>query len=346
MPLIRRAVIVLLLIGWPLAGLAAAGQDQPLTPQEYRRAPEQTYLTYPEWFLVFSPAEYAEFIAAHPPSEFPFWGHIRQFWQGYGAVLAATRDDDLNIGYHVMVLVIGSSTTVEYAVKSAYETLIGRLSALSRTHGMTDEDRYAAAVAQDYVDFIRQTPWYEYDFWGKAAGLWTGTSLVGDDMIRKWERKYALTTEYLVKAGYGWLIKLGTRAAYEAPSLKTAIVVAGLADDPPALSQLQDIADFGGGRRLITVPRYDAFKDYALALAKAGADFIEIAGNRGPILVSLLKPAGRDMAFAGSTQLLVQPILTQPGIERDVLRIPVTQLAAFLRSLDLKAVRIEHIYDY
>ena len=29
------------------------------TPVEDRRPPDQTFLTYPEWFLVFSPAEYA-----------------------------------------------------------------------------------------------------------------------------------------------------------------------------------------------------------------------------------------------------------------------------------------------
>ena len=36
-----------------------------------------------------------------------------------------------NPGYHLMVMVIGVSTTVEYALKSAYETLIGRLTEAS-----------------------------------------------------------------------------------------------------------------------------------------------------------------------------------------------------------------------
>src|SRR5439155_1295656 len=84
---------------------------------------------------------------------------LRQFWQGYGAVYSATRKDyPFNFGYHVMVMVIGTSTTAEYALRAAYETLIGRLGELTATHGLTDEDRYAAAVAQDYVDFIRIDP--------------------------------------------------------------------------------------------------------------------------------------------------------------------------------------------
>ena len=35
-----------------LLGLAAGEPAAPVTPKTYWRAPEQTYLTYPEWFLV------------------------------------------------------------------------------------------------------------------------------------------------------------------------------------------------------------------------------------------------------------------------------------------------------
>src|SRR5262245_954537 len=63
-----------------------------VAPPEHRRGPEQTFLTYPEWFLVHSPAEYAEYVKDHTPTQFPFIGHTCQFWQGYGAVTRATRD--------------------------------------------------------------------------------------------------------------------------------------------------------------------------------------------------------------------------------------------------------------
>src|SRR5207245_974349 len=131
------------------AGIALA-QNSVIAPPEHRRGAEQTFLTYPEWFLVHSPAEYAAYVRDHTPTLFPFFGHIRQFWQGYGAVYSATRKDyPFNFGYHVMVTVIGTSTTAEYALRAAYETLIGRLGELAAAHGLTDEDRYAAAVAQD-----------------------------------------------------------------------------------------------------------------------------------------------------------------------------------------------------
>src|SRR5437764_514515 len=82
---------------------------------------------------------------------------------------------------------------------------------LTCTHGPTAEDRLGAEVAQDYVDFIRVQPWYEYDFASRMRQVWTRTGLLGPDAIRKWERKYALTTEYGIKGLYGWLIRKATK---------------------------------------------------------------------------------------------------------------------------------------
>ncbi len=196
-----------------------------VAPPEHRRGPDQTFLTYPEWFLVHSPAEYAEYVRDHTPTQFPFIGHTCQFWQGYGAVTRATRDYPFNFGYHVMVMVIGTSTSVEYVIRATYETMIGRLSELAAPRRLSEEDRYAAQVAQDYVDFIRDQPWYEYDFMKQLAGLWRETSFLGPDVVRKLERKYALTTEYLIKGGYAWLIKKATKASYDEPLPVTAVVI-------------------------------------------------------------------------------------------------------------------------
>ncbi len=106
----------------------AAGAAPIVTPPEHRRGEDQTFLTFPEWYLVHSPAELAQFLnAQRAPSEFPWGGHIGQFWQGYRAVTHETRDYPFNGGYHVMVSVIGGSTTVEYGLRAAYESTVGRL---------------------------------------------------------------------------------------------------------------------------------------------------------------------------------------------------------------------------
>lgn len=318
------------------------------TPVEHRRGPEQTFLTYPEWFLVFSPAEYAAFVRDHDPSDFPFLGHIGQFWQGYGAVYEATRHRyPMNWGYHVMIMVIGVSTTVEYGLRAGYETLIGRVAELTRTHGPTDEDRYASRVAQDYVDFIRVEPWYKFDFGGRLVGLWKQTPLWGSDALRKWERKYALTTEYGVKAAYGWLIGLATKASYDEPVPVTAVVLDRLPDGAStALPAMKLLKRDASGSVLITVPRYQEFTVQAATLSKRGATFEEIAGNRGPILVSLIAPRGWAPPLPASATLFTQPVRTQPGEKRIVLTVQVDALAALLRHIDGQPVSVEHIYDY
>lgn len=319
-----------------------------VAPEEHRRGAEQTFLTYPEWFLVHSPAEYAAFLKDNRPSEFPFFGHIRQFWQGYRAVYRETREKyPFNAGYHVMVMVIGVSTTVEYAIKSAYETLVGRVTELLRGDGMTEEDEFAAKVAQDYVDFIRGTPWYEFDFAGRLKGLWSETSFWGPDPIRKWERKYALTTEYAVKAIYGWMIGKATKMGYEPPKPVTAVVVDplpfGIQQRLPEIELLKGLDD---GRQLITVPRYAAFNTYVSALAAEGVNIHEVAGNRSVILVSLLVPAETGLKSEDYDLMLEQPILTRPEQKRLVLKIPVSRLSQSLNAFRRENFRVEHVYDF
>jgi hypothetical protein len=316
-----------------------------IAPPEHRRTPDQTFLTYPEWFLVHSPAEYAGYVKESTPTRFPFIGHTCQFWQGYGAVARAIREYPFNFGYHVMVMVIGVSTSVEYVIRAAYETLIGRLSELASPGGLSEEDRYGAEVAQDYVDFIRDNPWYEYDFAAKLAGLWKETSYFGPDIVRKWERKYALTTEYILKGAYGWLIKKATKAAYEEPLPVTAVVVDKLpAGIEKELPQLRVVS--AGDSTLILVPRYYRFQHHAAALAAKGASFREIAGNGedASILVTALVP--KDWDASRYKLLFEQPVLTRPQIKRVAPVVPVSELAALLNRLAADGARLEHVYDY
>lgn len=329
--------------------LAAATAAAPVrTPPEHRRGGDQTFLTFPEWFLVYSPDEYAAFVKERPPSEFPFFGHLRQFWSSYRAVYDATRRDyPVNSEYHVMIAVIGISTTAEYALRSAYENTLGRASEVTTTYGTTDEDRLGARVAQDYVDFIRDRPWYEFDFLAPLETLWRDTPAWGPGPLRKWERRYALTSEYLAKAGYAWLLRQGTAAAYGAAETTTAVVLDRVPEGIEAeLPRLRVLERFPDGGALVTLPRYDDFKDHAAAVARQGATFVEIAGNRGPILVTALVPSGWAPPVAGASLLFTQPILTRPGRQRAAVTVPVGALADLLRVLEREGHTLEHVYDY
>src|SRR5262249_37412678 len=160
------------------------------------------------------------------------------------------------------------------------EGLVGRVFEWTRRGGFTDEDRYGAAVAQDYVDFIRVRPWYEYGFFGKLRGLWKETSLFGPDLLRKWERKYALTTEYLAKGMYAVAIAKAAAIGYEAPLPVTAVAVDGLSPEAAArVPEMKVLSRTPDGVTVATVPRYEAFMKSALAICREGGKFREIAGN-------------------------------------------------------------------
>ena len=77
----------------------------------YTRAEAFTYLTLPEWFIVYSTDEYAGFIATRRPSDFPYLGSVRQYWGFYSTACAETkRKHPFETGYHVMLGVIGASS--------------------------------------------------------------------------------------------------------------------------------------------------------------------------------------------------------------------------------------------
>jgi hypothetical protein len=308
-------------------------------PAADARAPAQTYLTYPEWFLVFSPAEYADLLRTGNPSAFPWFAHVGQFWSAYGQVIEATRSYPFNREYHTMIVVIGASTTVEYGLEGAYETLVGRLTELTAAPNATPEDRLAAREAQDYVDFIRVRPWYEFDFAARLKQLWTETPLDGPHRLRKWERRYLLTSEWGAKAIYGWLIGKATHASFEAPRDTTVAVVRGV---PPELS-IPGVRRLGaeGDAVLLELPRYQGFTDAATTLARHGARFVEIAGNRGPILLSRVAPATAPVPPAARV-LIRQSILTRPGEQRWVMEVPVAKLSEVLSN----DAPVEHVFDY
>ena len=319
-----------------------------LTPEKDMRREDQTFLTIPEWFLVQSPNEYADFIQGHRPSEFPYFGHIRQFWATYGTVYRETKDRyDFNGGYHVMVMTIGVSTTVEYAIKGTYEKTIGRLTEWGGADYRTPEDEYAAKIARDYVDFIVVDPWYKYDFTRALKGLWTDVPDTGRHPVRKWERRVALSAEYTVKAGYAWIIKKATQASFDKPSPVT-VVVATFPSDAAANSVkgLKVVKKFDGGTYLVELPRYQAFSDSAISLAGVGGEFREIAGNKDFIVFSVLGKRSFNPSEIDAKVILKQPILTRPEQTRIVYQASIKDFSQILNKAISHGLEMEHIYDF
>lgn len=314
----------------------------------YKRDEAQTYLTVPEWYLVYSPGEYAKFVQQHSPADFPYFGAIGQFWNYYRSAYRVTKAErGFNVGYHVMVAVIGSSFTVENLVKGVYENVFGRLT-WWLTGAATEEDRFAARVAQEYVDFIHVTPWYEFPFARRVKQLWVETDWFGPGLIRKWERKLALSIEYLAKAQYATLIKLATKAAYgnadtEMLALAEGVGAATLQGEPT----IKVLRRFDDDVALLAFPRYEEFREVTERVTRKGLRFREIAGN-DDILLTAVVPASWRYGLSAGEVAFANPVLTSPdqSLQRVAIKAPVAALHRILGELRAQGFAAEHIYDY
>jgi hypothetical protein len=359
-PLLRLALPLVLLAG---AALVLAARAQPgfrpvvdsLAPEHqafidktplYARPVAATYLTFPEWFLVFNPQEYARCLAARQASAFPYFRSIAQFWYGYAQVYAITRRSyPFDLGDHLMVVVIGTSTTVEYAIKGLYEGSVGRLSEWSASHERTAEDDYAAKVARDYGDFIPTQPWFDFPFAHALAGLWSGTGFFGPHFPRKCERKLFVGLEYGAKALYAGLIRAASHAVYGVADTEVYASVKALPAAAAALPGVRKVRALGDGSCVIAVPHYQGFTDTVPLLAAQGVDFVEIAGD-GEILLSLLAPQGWAFDLAPGHELFRLAALDGSGLQRVAIQAPVRDLGRLLRQIKAEGLQLEHLYDY
>ncbi len=302
-----------------------AVNPHPLTPAKDVRPADQTFLTFPEWFLVFSPEEQANYFKHTTATTFPFMNHIKQIWGSYHIINDQIKDNfPTNTGYHFMIWVIGSSATAEYAIKAWYETVIGRITDTGTP--LTEEDKFNAKFTQDYVDFIKDLPWYAFDFKSRLVDLWTNTPFSGDNLLRSMERRYMLTSELLVKYGYGKLIGLGTQGIYEEALLTTAVVL--------------------DNDSLLNLPRYDKFAKAALDVAVSGHSFKEIAGNTSAIMITVMVPAAIEPSFPNTVTVFTQPVASDLRYKRVAVATTVKNLSALLLDLHAKGINVEHVFDF
>lgn len=314
---------------------------------DYYRPESKTYLTLPEWYIVYSTDEYADFIADNSSSDFPYFRTVGQYWQSYVDVCNEIRGRyPFNGDSQFTLAFIGLSFTAENMLKGAYEGTIGRLTDWISSDVPTEEEVYAARVAQEYGQFMHEIPWYFFPFKETLQGLWNDTSLWGADPVRKWERKLALTIEYGGKFLYGSLTNLGAQATYGGADVeKIYAATRGVADDMLS-DDLEIVEEIDGQRQLIRITRFEYFSDTVPGLLERGARFEEIAGNQ-EILFTLLGPQDADYNFQYGEYLFNLPILTQPGQTRAAIKVRVPEMAQFFEELNRReGVRFEHMYDY
>jgi hypothetical protein len=261
---------------------------------DYARPEDQTYFTLPEWYIVYSTDEYGAFLQEHRAGEFPHFKAVGQYWQSYVDVCNVTGGKyPFNGSAHFTLGFIGVSFTAENMIKGVYEGTIGRVAEWISSDTPTEEEIYAAQVANEYGEFLHMTPWYFFPFKERLHGLWTETSLWGPDPIRKWERKFALTLEYGGKILYSSFTNLGAQATYGAPDVEKIYAVAeGVADDM-LNDNFEIIENIDENKQLVHITRFEYFSDTIPGFSARGLRFIEIAGNH-EILFTLIGPQAAE----------------------------------------------------
>lgn len=309
----------------------AAPQSEPtylLSPDAHR--PEaRTYLTYPEWHIVYAYEGYGEVLETASPHAFPYVQSVTGFWSSLCAL--TKRADTLGeAGFNskATIYTIGVSFTLEMTAKALYEETIGRVILL--TSAGSAQDRLEAEMANDYAKFLQQVPWYKYDFDSWSARL----RALPTPTLRAYERRLALSLEWGAKARYARLI---ARAVDGIGADELTMTIA-LSDAAPSDLTLLDTRD---DILIAQVQRYRAFTTFAARIAAQGGTFHEIAGN-DDILVTIHHNAN-DIPDA---DLLIQT--PRPGFKtpRQLLAVRVPQLADMLRTLAERDIPLEHIYDY
>ncbi len=328
---------------------------EPMSPQhnalidsipKYRRPESATYLTFPEWYLVFNPQEYAQALAQRPPSRFPYFKSISQLWSGYAEVYGVTkRNYPFDSGTHLMVMVIGTSSTVEYTIKGVYENTVGRLSEFTASGARTPEDAYATQVAKDYGDFVPTQPWFDFPFGHKLAGLWTDTRVFGPHFPRKCERKFFLSLEYGVKSLYAGVIRLASHAVYGVADTEVYATVRSIPESAFEISGVKKVRQLEDGSWIITVPHYQGFTETVPLLARQGVQFVEIAGN-DEILLTIVTPSDWTYDLADGRPLFTMELLSGVASKRVAIQAPVKSLGALLREIEAQKLNVEHLYDY
>ncbi|MDJ0626682.1 MAG: hypothetical protein QNJ44_00370 [Rhodobacter sp.] len=342
--LLKRVLLLALLV---VVGLASPvvyvetlcrgdATPAPATPLSGETRPEiRTLLTYPEWHIVHAYDDYAEVISKDDPHDFAYLSAIASYWRSLCALTQQSAAlGEIDGATRQLVHVIGVSFTFEMLMKMLYEETLGRLSAAIRGPERAALDDLSASQAAEYARFLQQIPWYRYDFRADADALDAAAS----SGFRDRERALALGLEHRTRAAYASLIASAV-AATGADDLTLQMVVSGLpADRLEAVDGVTVLAGVAGGLEVET-PRYRELTGVLSDWASEGATFLDIAGNDQIMFTAISGAPTQDGALKSLPR-------QGYGDTRHLFLVPVTDLAATLRGLEARDLRLEHIHDY
>jgi hypothetical protein len=314
---------------------------QPLiTDPAYQRKEANSYLTYPEWHIVYAYEGLAEVLKSGDEHAFSYTSSIIGFWTS-ACSLNKVADEHGGADWPTRQTnyVIGASFTLEMLMKALYEEGIGRFTAFWRGSEKSPQDILAREMAADYAAFLYQTPWYKYDFMAARAKLFEAPVT---SFMRGHERRIGLGVEWWAKSKYAAMINNAV-AATGLAKLEIRSVVSKISESE--LRQIPDVivvATLPQGV-LIETPRYARFTAIMGEIFERGGTMVEIAGNDDVMVTATGTPAGEPPS--GSQILTIIP-RDGFGDQRVLLSTKVEKLSRLFAALKSGPLRLEHVYDY
>lgn len=306
----------------------------PLVGQQWHRNEARTLTTYPEWHIVHAYDDYARVIATGDPHDFGYARAIGGFWSSLCALAEKTpQHGGFTTDSKMTIYTIGVSFTLEMAMKALYEETLGRVATWIRGPEHSALDRVSARQAAEYATFLQQVPWYKWDFRRDAAEL----RAQAQGGFRDGERRFALGTEYRVKAAYAGVIENAV-AQVGADALRLRMVLAGLGAEELSAYEGVELIETRPEGAVIETPRYRELTHILAAMAADGARFIEIAGNDDILFTAISDTPAEGALYSFARQGY--------GDTRSLMLVKVEDLAGILRGLADKGLTLEHIHDY
>jgi hypothetical protein len=316
----------------------------------YARAQGDSFLTFPEWYIVHAYTDLAGVTGKTSESDFRYLVSIKGFWTSLcGATRQASRSGPASADQKATNYIIGFSFTAEMGLMGAYERTVGALSEWTTGGRKTPEDAFNAALLKEYAAFLYQTPWYRFPFGEKLRQFWRETPFTAS--IRSVERRGSLSLQYAGRWAYAAL--MGFIAGYDPADHTIQSIVGGLApsdlETMRGVKVIRAVADVNGARGvLVETERYAQFDAFVRELGQhSGASLLEVAGNHR-ILVTIVTPQGPDakLAVADGVTIFQLPIQSLPGSRRIGIDTPIRSLVGSVKDFETAGYRFEHAYDY
>jgi hypothetical protein len=306
----------------------------------FQRKEANSYLTYPEWHIVYAYEGLAETLKTSDEHAFGYTSSVFGFWSSYCALnRVAGEHGGADWPTRRTIYVIGASFTFEMLMKALYEESIGHFTALLRGQTKTPQDEVSRDVAIEYAAFLNQTPWYKFDFEAASTKLWAAPI---SNTLRGFERRLGLGGEWWAKSKYAAMIGSAVEATGVA-QLEIRSVVTGLAESD--LTSIADVKIIGPTTNgfIIETPRYARFTTILNEIFDKGGKVIEIAGNDDVMLTAV----GSNMGALPEGAELIADIPRDGFSDRRILlSTEVSQLHTLFVALKQGPLALEHVYDY